>query len=60
MFPAVVEPTVEVVTMKFPDEEPEGTVTETGTVAAVLALASPTVAPAAGATVDKVTVPVLD
>lgn len=60
MFPAVTEPTGEVVTTKFAEEAPAGTVTELGTVAAGLALVRLTGAPPTGATAESATVPVAD
>lgn len=60
IFPAVVELTVDVVTVNGTDEAPAGTVTELGTAAAGLALLSVTIAPVAGAGPERVTVPVAD
>ena len=60
MFPAVAEPTGEVVTTKFAEEAPAGTVPELGTVAAGLALVRLTGAPPLAAAAESVTVPVAD
>ena len=60
MLPAVVALTVVVVTVKFTDDEPAGTVAEPGTEAAGFALVKLTTAPLAGPAPVRVTVPVAD